>query len=104
MEGRFNGGFFALPVWGAYIWRGLFSEFYGILFESEKYYCPQPTGKREPWERGFLAPLQNMEDGIDLTDVFARLRNSLLDLSRRLQCNASEDMLDFVSFHLKQIL
>ena len=24
-------GFLALPVWGAYIWRGLFSEFYGIL-------------------------------------------------------------------------
>ena len=22
--------FFALRVWGAYIWRGLFSEFYGI--------------------------------------------------------------------------
>ena len=31
-EGRFNGGFFALRFWGAYIWRGLFSEFYGILF------------------------------------------------------------------------
>ena len=31
LEGRFNGGFFALPDWGAYIWRGLFSEFYGIL-------------------------------------------------------------------------
>ena len=30
LEGRFNGGFFALPDWGAYIWRGLFSEFYGI--------------------------------------------------------------------------
>ena len=30
MEGRFNGGFFALPDWGAYIWRGLFSEFYGM--------------------------------------------------------------------------
>ena len=35
LEGRFNGGFFALPVWGPYIWkghtwRGLFSEFYGI--------------------------------------------------------------------------
>ena len=29
LEGRFNGGFFALPVWGAYSWRGLFSEFYG---------------------------------------------------------------------------
>ena len=24
------GGFFALPVWGAYIWKGLFWEFYGI--------------------------------------------------------------------------
>ena len=30
LEGRFNRGFFALLVWGAYIWRGLFSEFYGI--------------------------------------------------------------------------
>ena len=30
LEGRFNGGFFALRVLGAYIWRGLFSEFYGI--------------------------------------------------------------------------
>ena len=31
LEGRFNGGFSALRVWGAYIWRGLFSEFYGSL-------------------------------------------------------------------------
>ena len=31
LDGRFNGGFFALLVWGAYIWRGLFSEFYGTL-------------------------------------------------------------------------
>ena len=31
LEERFNGGFFALPVWGASIWRGLFSEFYGTL-------------------------------------------------------------------------
>ena len=30
-EGRFNGGFFALRVWGAYIWRGLFSEVYGMF-------------------------------------------------------------------------
>ena len=33
LEGRFNGGFFVLRVWGAifrgaYTWRGLFSEFY----------------------------------------------------------------------------
>ena len=45
-----------------------------------------------------------MADGIDLTDFFARLRNSLLDLSRRLQFNASGDTLDFVSFRLQQIL
>ena len=30
LEERFNIEFFALPVWEAYIWRGLFSEFYGI--------------------------------------------------------------------------
>ena len=30
-EARFNGGFFALQGWEAYIWRGLFSEFYGTL-------------------------------------------------------------------------
>ena len=30
LERRFNGGFFALLVWRAYIWRGLFSEFYSI--------------------------------------------------------------------------
>ena len=29
-EGRFNGGFFALRVWGAYIWRGLYME--GLIF------------------------------------------------------------------------
>ena len=26
LEGRFNGGFLALPVWGAYIWRDLYTE------------------------------------------------------------------------------
>ena len=30
LEERFNGGFFALPVWGAYIWRGLYIE--GLIF------------------------------------------------------------------------
>ena len=32
LEGHFNGGFFALRVWGAYTWRGFFSEFYSIFF------------------------------------------------------------------------
>ena len=46
-----------------------------------------------------------MADGIDLRDFFARLRNSLLDLSRRLHCKLwSEDTLDFVRFRLQQIL
>ena len=31
LEGRFNGRAFALRIWGAYIWRGLFSEFYGMF-------------------------------------------------------------------------
>ena len=37
MEGQFNGGFFALRVWGACIWRGLFSEFYRILKKDETF-------------------------------------------------------------------
>ena len=36
LEGRFNGGFFSLPVWGPYIWRGLFSEFYGTVINNDK--------------------------------------------------------------------
>ena len=35
LEGRFNGGFFALRVCGAYTRRGLFSEFYGIHLSSK---------------------------------------------------------------------
>ena len=33
LEGHFNGGFFALPDWGAYIWRELYMEelIFGIL-------------------------------------------------------------------------
>ena len=33
-EGRFNGGFFTIRVWGPYKWRGLFSEFYVIRMQS----------------------------------------------------------------------
>ena len=31
---RYYGGFFALPVWGAYFWRGLFWKFYGMRLLS----------------------------------------------------------------------
>ena len=30
LEGRCNGGFLPLPVWGAYIWRGSYME--GLIF------------------------------------------------------------------------
>ena len=36
MEGRFNGGFLALPVWWAYIWRGLYME--GLIFGILRYF------------------------------------------------------------------
>ena len=35
LEGRFNGGFLALPVWGTYIWRGLYME--GLTFGILRY-------------------------------------------------------------------
>ena len=35
MEGRFNGGFFTLPVWGAYIWRGFYMK--GLIFGILRY-------------------------------------------------------------------
>ena len=31
LDGRFNGGFLALPILGAYIWRGFYME--GLIFE-----------------------------------------------------------------------
>ena len=34
-------GFFALPVWGSYIWRGLFSKFYGIPLLSVAVFCSE---------------------------------------------------------------
>ena len=40
LEGRFNAGFFALRVWGAYIWRGLYME--GLIFGILRYiYFPK---------------------------------------------------------------
>ena len=33
--GAINGGVFALPVWGAYIWRGLYRE--GLIFGILRY-------------------------------------------------------------------
>ena len=35
LEGLFNGVFFAFPLWGAYIWRGLHME--GLIFGILQY-------------------------------------------------------------------
>ena len=39
LEGRFIGGIFALRVWGAHIWRGLFSVFCGNLQIDHARFC-----------------------------------------------------------------
>ena len=41
LKGRFNGGFFALRVWRAYIWRGLYME--GLIFGILRYLFIRPT-------------------------------------------------------------
>ena len=47
LEGRFNREFFALLVWGAYIWRGVhvFSDFYGIHMYICAYMKRQKTSQ-----------------------------------------------------------
>ena len=34
LVGRFNGGFFALPDWGAYTWRGFFFRNFTVSFDA----------------------------------------------------------------------
>ena len=51
LEGRFNGGFSALPVKGAYIWRGFYMEglIFGILrylFSNRSYHDFRETDPR----------------------------------------------------------
>ena len=58
-EGRFKGGFFALRFWGAYILRGLFSEFYGILIERNT----RNMGIAEPREARGRVPILNARNG-----------------------------------------
>ena len=36
LDGQFNEGFFALLVWGAYIWRGIYME--GFIFGILRYF------------------------------------------------------------------
>ena len=90
LEGRCNGGFFALPVWGTYIWRGssawrgLFSEFYGIFFRWCAVAARGGVGRlgnflrvslffsRSYLQDFFFNPLQNI--------IFLNLHNPLMAL------------------------
>ena len=56
LEGRFNGGFFALPVWGAYTWRGFFSEFYGIARPSGQLNQRETCGVSQSKSLTFTGP------------------------------------------------
>ena len=71
LEGRFNGGFFAIRVWGAYICRsvymeGLISEFYGIVSEKGSIF----QHEKEFWilfgflseERNLCSPIQGKRE------------------------------------------
>ena len=69
LERRFNGGFFALWVWGAYIWRGLFSEFYGswsvVLISPETLGTFRSDGTESPtvtdsWSNRFRLAKQQL--------------------------------------------
>ena len=64
LEGRFNGGFFALRVWGAYIWRGLYMEelIFGILRYTSKGYVK-------------LIYLHRPQDGCGVGKLFRRFGN-----------------------------
>ena len=57
LEGRFNGGYFALPVWGAYIWRDLYVE--GLFFGILRYQDSQSKGGPETLRTAHRIGLEN---------------------------------------------
>ena len=81
LQGRFKGGFFTLPVWGAYIWKGLymegiFSEFYGILWKTVAG-CPWNHKNYTEW----LSPKKSNDLGTSLTWLYLVRLNIALTLS-----------------------
>ena len=58
LEERFKGGFFALPVWGAYIWRGLYMA--GLIFGILRYLDSQLKGPNSSWTHPYGWKLQSL--------------------------------------------
>ena len=51
-------GFFALPVWGAYIWRGLYMA--GLIFGILRYLDSQLKGPNSSWTHPYGWKLQSL--------------------------------------------
>ena len=43
MEGRFNGGFFALPAWGGLCLEGLIRHMEGLIFDILQYHIQEDS-------------------------------------------------------------
>ena len=43
MEGRFNGGFFALPAWGGLCLEGLIHHMEGLIFDILQYHIQEDS-------------------------------------------------------------
>ena len=56
LEGRFNGGIFALLGWGACIWRGLYMEglIFGILWYAKKEKSLSSSGNNFSYLKGHV--------------------------------------------------
>ena len=65
LEGRFNGGFFALRFWGAYIWWSLYME--GLIFGILRYF---PLDPKMRWNQSKLKEIQRSKV---LTNFFVDL-------------------------------
>ena len=95
-EGRFNGGFFALRFWGAYTWRGLFSEFYGICVIRSCDFCRIRVNSsatltqwtRKPWH------LQLRQT------VPIRIRNGMVDKEPNCECTGFKYLCIILSLSL----
>ena len=94
LEGRFNRGFFTLRVWGAYIWRGLFSEFHGIVSEMGSIV----QHEKEFWILfGFLSEEQNLCSPIRGKREFYHLKGRVAACYGSLMWSSSTRLLSLTS-------
>ena len=71
LEGRFNGGIFALPVWGAFIWRGLYMD--GLIFGILRYLFPGYREKSRATRKKTWGEMQGKKGELSFAPPFAAL-------------------------------